>query len=168
MKDLGAIIKTSKGEINIKFFHEEAPMTVVNMVTLAKEGFYDGIKFHRVIEDFMVQGGDPTGTGAGGPGYKFKDECTPKYKFEKAGILAMANSGPQTNGSQFFITHVPTTWLNGKHTIFGEIISEADQKIVDSIAQGDIINTIEIIGDYETLQKTNAEFVTKIKEAIKK
>lgn len=104
--DLRVTIKTNKGDIHIKTFPHIAPMTVLNMVVLAQSGYYDGIKFHRVIPDFMVQGGDPTGTGAGGPGYNFKDEFSPEYTFNKPGILAMANAGPGTNGSQFFITHV--------------------------------------------------------------
>ncbi len=167
MSKIKAIIKTSKGDINIEFFPQVAPMTVVNMVTLAQAGFYDGIKFHRVIPDFMIQGGDPTGTGAGGPGYKFKDECSPEYKFDKPGILAMANAGKGTNGSQFFITHVETPWLNGNHTIFGKVVSDEDQKVVDSIKQGDVITTIEIVGDVSKLQADNAEFVDKIKSQIK-
>jgi len=166
--NLGAVIKTNKGDIHIKFFPEVAPMTVANMVTLAKNHYYDGIKFHRVISDFMIQGGDPTGTGAGGPGYNFKDEFNPNYKFTKPGILAMANAGPGTNGSQFFITHVPTEWLNNKHTIFGEVVAPADQDIVNAIRQGDVINTIEITGDVEPFLNQNAELVSQIEEIIKK
>ncbi|MGL4980654.1 MAG: peptidylprolyl isomerase [Fusobacteriaceae bacterium] len=166
--NLGAIMKTTKGDIHIKFFPEIAPMTVTNMVTLAKNGFYDGIKFHRVIADFMIQGGDPTGTGSGGPGYDFKDEFNRDYKFTKPGILAMANAGPGTNGSQFFITHIPTDWLNNKHTIFGEVVSSADQDVVNLIKQGDVINTIEITGDVEEFMTANAELVSKIKGMMKK
>jgi len=106
----------------IELFADKVPNTVNNFVFLAREGFYDGIIFHRVINDFMVQGGDPTGTGRGGPGYKFKDEFHPSLKHDKRGILSMANAGPNTNGSQFFITHVPTPWLDGKHAVFGQII----------------------------------------------
>ncbi|MGL6064402.1 MAG: peptidylprolyl isomerase [Fusobacteriaceae bacterium] len=165
---IGAIIKTSKGDININLFLDAAPITVTNMVVLATNAYYDGIKFHRVIADFMIQGGDPTGTGAGGPGYNFQDEFNNGHSFSKPGILAMANAGPGTNGSQFFITHVETSWLNNKHTIFGEVVSPEDQKIVNAIAQGDIINTIEITGDATELLKNNAEFVAKIEKAIKK
>ncbi len=165
---IGAVIKTTRGDININFFPNAAPITVTNMVTLAKNGYYDGIKFHRVIADFMIQGGDPTGTGAGGPGYNFQDEFNNGHSFSKAGILAMANAGPRTNGSQFFITHTETSWLNNKHTIFGEVVFPEDQKVVDSIKQGDVINTIEITGDATELLKNNAEFVAKIEKAIKK
>ena len=163
-----AVIKTNKGEINLVLFPEKAPVTVANFVNLAKNNYYDGIKFHRVIEDFMVQGGDPTGTGAGGPGYNFKDEFKAEVVFNKPGILAMANAGPGTNGSQFFITHVETPWLNHKHTIFGEVVSSEDQKIVDLIQQGDIISTIEVVGDATELLEANKEIVTQIEEAIKK
>lgn len=166
--NVGAIIKTSKGDIHIKFFPEVAPMTVTNMIALAKVGYYDGIKFHRVIPDFMIQGGDPTGTGAGGPGYNFKDEFKEGVVFDKPGILAMANAGPGTNGSQFFITHVETSWLNYKHTIFGEVVSEEDQKIVNSIKQGDIINTIEITGNVDEILKVNADLIAEIQQIVKK
>lgn len=165
--NLGATIKTTKGDIHIKFFPEIAPMTVTNMVTLAKNGYYDGIKFHRVIPDFMIQGGDPTGTGSGGPGYNFGDEFHKDYKFTKPGILAMANAGPGTNGSQFFITHVPTEWLNNRHTIFGEVVSPADQDVVNAIQQGDIINTIIVTGDVDTFLDANAELVNQIEGMIK-
>lgn len=166
--NLGAIIKTTKGDIHIKFFPEVAPMTVTNMVTLAKKGYYDGIKFHRVISDFMIQGGDPTGTGSGGPGYNFGDEFDRAYTFSKPGILAMANAGPGTNGSQFFITHVATEWLNNKHTIFGEVVSSEDQDIVNKIKQGDLINTIEITGDVEEFINANAKLVAQIEGMVKK
>lgn len=117
-----AEIKTEKGDIRVKLFAEEAPLTVNNFVFLANEGFYDGLTFHRVLEDFMAQGGDPTGQGSGGPGYRFEDETDNGLTFDRPGLLAMANAGPGTNGSQFFITFVPTSWLNGNHTIFGEVI----------------------------------------------
>ena len=165
--NLGVVIKTNKGDINIKLFPDVAPITVINMITLAKNKYYDGIKFHRVIPNFMIQGGDPTGTGAGGPGYNFKDEFKAEVVFNKPGILAMANAGPGTNGSQFFITHVETPWLNHKHTIFGEVVSPEDQKIVDIIQQGDIISTIEVVGDVAELLEANKEIVTQIEEAIK-
>lgn len=151
MVKLKAIIKTSKGEININLFPEVAPITISNFVNLATRGYYDGLNFHRVIEDFMIQGGCPFGTGTGGPGYQFEDECSAEVNFEAPGKLAMANAGPGTNGSQFFITHVPTMWLQGKHTIFGEVVSEEDQKIVNLIQQGDLIETIKIEGDYKKL-----------------
>ena len=148
-----ARFKTSKGDIEVRLTHEQTPGTVGNFVALAegqlensakKQGvpYYDGLKFHRVIADFMIQGGDPQGTGAGGPGYQFDDEIDSSLRHDKAGILSMANAGPGTNGSQFFITHVPTPWLDGKHTVFGCVVE--GQEIVDSIAQGDTIDKIEI------------------------
>ena len=163
---LNAKIKTTRGDINLKLFPEVAPMTVTNFVVLSRKGYYDGLKFHRVIEDFMIQGGDPTGTGAGGPGYQFRDEFKEGVVFDKKGILAMANAGPNTNGSQFFITHVPTEWLNYKHTIFGEVVSEDDQKVVDSIKQGDKIETIEITGDVDKFLGEQAELVKNIDDIL--
>lgn len=165
---LKAIIKTTKGDINLNLKPEVAPITVTNFVNLAKRGYYNGIKFHRVIPDFMIQGGDPTGTGAGGPGYNFRDEFIQGIEFTKAGILAMANAGPNTNGSQFFITHVPTEWLNYKHTIFGEVVSEEDQKIVDAIAQGDIMNEIIIEGDVEAFLEEVKDIVAQFNTALDK
>lgn len=125
-KNYVALVKTNKGEIRVQLFADKAPLTVNNFVYLANQGFYDGLTFHRVIEDFMAQGGDPTGRGSGGPGYRFEDETDNGLTFERPGLLAMANAGPGTNGSQFFITFVPTSWLNGNHTIFGEVI-EGDE-----------------------------------------
>ena len=151
---------TTKGDININLFDEDAPLTVSSFLFLVNKGFYNGIKFHRVIDSFMIQGGDPLGNGTGGPGsvgvksfpfqgrdvsYPYADEFQSGKVFIKAGILAMANAGPGTNGSQFFITHVPTPHLNNKHTIFGEVVSSADQNVVNKIAQGDKITAIEII-----------------------
>ena len=125
-------IQTSLGKIEAELHADEAPKTVENFVTLAKKGFYDGLIFHRVIPDFMIQTGDPTGTGRGGPGYQFDDEFSPKLKHDRAGILSMANSGPNTNGSQFFITVVPTPWLDRKHSVFGRVTQGLD--VVKSIA----------------------------------
>ncbi len=125
-KSYHAVIKSDGGEMKFKLFAEKTPLTVNNFVFLAREGFYDNTIFHRVIEDFMVQGGDPTGTGRGGPGYKFRDEFHPDLKHDKRGILSMANAGPGTNGSQFFITHIPTTWLDNKHSVFGELVEGED------------------------------------------
>lgn len=166
--NLKAIIKTDKGDINITLKPEVAPITVTNFVNLAKRGYYNGLKFHRVIEEFMVQGGDPTGTGMGGPGYNFKDEFVDGVVFDKPGYLAMANAGPNTNGSQFFITHVPTEWLNYKHSIFGEVVSEADQKVVDTIAQGDLMNEVVIEGDVEEFLEAVKEVVNQFNEALDK
>lgn len=152
-KDYYAIIKTEKGTIKARLYDDLVPMTVNNFVHLAREGFYDGVTFHRVIEDFMAQTGDPTGTGTGGPGYKFADEFVPELKHDDAGILSMANSGPNTNGSQFFITFTATPWLDGKHTVFGKVIE--GMEVLDRITRrnpqenpdapiGDKIETIEI------------------------
>ncbi|PJF30273.1 MAG: peptidylprolyl isomerase [Phototrophicales bacterium] len=140
-----AQIQTTKGLIEIELFAEKAPITVNNFVFLAREGFYDGIVFHRVIANFMIQGGDPTGTGTGGPGYKWRDEPSAlALKHSGPGILSMANAGPNTNGSQFFITHVETPWLNGKHAVFGQVIGDG-QKVVDAIRQGDKMEKVTII-----------------------
>ena len=141
---MNATIKTTKGEIHLRLFDEETPLTVANFVNLAQRGYYDGLTFHRVIKDFMIQGGCPLGTGTGDPGYRFKDEFSPELKHDRPGVLSMANSGPRTNGSQFFITHVPTPWLDGKHTIFGEVQTPADQNVVDSIEGGDSVQEVTI------------------------
>jgi cyclophilin family peptidyl-prolyl cis-trans isomerase len=125
-KKYQATLHTEKGDIVLELFADKTPITVNNFVFLSRAGFYDGVIFHRVIENFMVQGGDPTGTGRGGPGYTFKDEFDPALKHNKPGILSMANAGPGTNGSQFFITHVPTPWLDGKHSVFGQVIGGMD------------------------------------------
>jgi peptidyl-prolyl cis-trans isomerase B (cyclophilin B) len=130
-----ATIETNKGKIRIRLEDGKVPKTVENFEKLAKQGFYDGLKFHRVIADFMIQTGCPQGTGIGGPGYKFGDEFHKELKHDRPGVLSMANSGPNTNGSQFFITHVATPWLDGKHSVFGRVLEGQD--VVDSIAQGD-------------------------------
>lgn len=156
---------TSKGSITLRMEHEKTPMTVANFIGLAEgsienevkapgEPYYNGLKFHRVIPDFMIQGGCPNGTGAGGPGYDFKDEFHPELKHDKPGIFSMANAGPGTNGSQFFITHVATPWLDGNHTVFGEVIEGQD--VVDDIRGGDIMESIEIIRVGEEAEKFDA------------
>ena len=127
-----ARIETSKGAIALDLFAEKAPVTVASFVNLARRGFYDGLAFHRVIDDFMIQGGCPDGNGTGGPGYRFEDECRPDLRHDSPGVLSMANAGPGTNGSQFFITHVPTDWLDGKHTVFGRVQTSGDQDVVDA------------------------------------
>ncbi len=137
-------IKTNKGDIHLNLFAEKAPVTVANFVNLAQRGYYDGLSFHRVIPNFMVQGGCPQGSGTGGPGYRFEDECCSEHRHDGPGVLSMANAGPGTNGSQFFITHVETSWLDGKHTVFGKVESTADQEVIDSIAGGDTIESIEL------------------------
>jgi cyclophilin family peptidyl-prolyl cis-trans isomerase len=121
-----ARVHTDKGDILIDLFADKVPVTVNNFVVLARDGFYDGIIFHRVIADFMAQCGDPTGTGSGGPGYRFADEFHPDLRHDKPGMLSMANAGPNTNGSQFFLTHVPTPWLDNKHTVFGQVVEGLD------------------------------------------
>lgn len=137
-----ATIETDKGAIKVELYDEKVPKTVGNFVKLAKDGFYDGLKFHRVIPDFMVQTGCPKGTGSGGPGYTFEDEFDPTLKHDGPGVLSMANAGPNTNGSQFFITHVATPWLDGKHSVFGHVTEGQD--IVDSIQQGDTMQKVTI------------------------
>jgi peptidyl-prolyl cis-trans isomerase B (cyclophilin B) len=144
-----ADIETSKGLIEVELTADKTPVTVANFVNLAQKGFYNGVVFHRVIPDFMVQGGDPTGTGMGGPGYKFQDEIDPSLKHDRPGILSMANAGPGTNGSQFFITHVPTPWLDGKHSVFGAVVKGQD--VVNAIQKGDTIKSIAIKGDTKQL-----------------
>lgn len=166
--NLTATIETEKGNINIKLMPEVAPVTVVNFVNLANRGYYNGLKFHRVIEDFMIQGGDPTGTGMGGPGYNFRDEFKEGVVFDAPGYLAMANAGPNTNGSQFFITHIPTDWLNYKHSIFGKVVDANDQAIVDKIAQGDIMKSIKIEGDVEEFLKEYADVVEQFNGTLDK
>ena len=141
-----AIIKTSKGDINLNLYNDKAKLTVSNFVNLSKRGFYNKLTFHRVIDDFMIQGGCPIGTGTGDPGYKFKDEFHADLKHDRPGILSMANSGPNTNGSQFFITHLATPWLDKKHTIFGEVSDGESQDVVNGVKQNDLIETIEISG----------------------
>tara|TARA_Y100001970_G_scaffold278032_1_gene383136 strand:+ start:57 stop:551 length:495 start_codon:yes stop_codon:yes gene_type:complete len=142
-----AHIKTNKGTIKLNLFYEQAPITVSNFVNLSNRGYYNNLSFHRVINDFMVQGGCPIGTGTGGPGYNFSDEFHADLKHDKPGILSMANAGPGTNGSQFFITHIATPWLDGNHTVFGKIIDDTDQEVVDSIVQHDVIENIQIVGE---------------------
>jgi len=143
-EDFQLTIKTNKGDIRLNMFATKAPHTVANFEALAKAGYYNGLTFHRVIPDFMIQGGCPLGTGTGSPGYRFGDEFHADLKHDGPGVLSMANSGPSTNGSQFFITHTQTSWLDGKHTVFGKVVDEADQAVVDSIGMGDVIESISI------------------------
>lgn len=160
-----AIIKTNQGDIAVTLFADQTPVTVANFLNLAQRGYYNGISFHRVIKDFMIQGGDPTGSGAGGPGYTFEDEFVPSLKHSKPGILSMANRGPATNGSQFFITHVPTPWLDGKHTVFGEVTSGQD--VVDRISQGDKIQSIEILDSTAALFAAQAKKIAEWNKHLK-
>ena len=144
---LTALFTTSKGPIRVNLFADKTPITVANFVNLVQRGYYNGLSFHRVIPDFMIQGGCPSGSGTGGPGYRFEDEIVPSLKHNAGGVLSMANAGPGTNGSQFFITHVATPWLDGKHTVFGMVDGPEDQKVVDAIRGGDTIESITINGD---------------------
>ncbi len=176
LKDgLYAVMHTSKGDILLALEYKKTPMTVANFVGLAEgslnkdKPFYDGLKFHRVIANFMIQGGCPLGTGTGGPGYKFGDEFDPSLKHDRAGILSMANSGPGTNGSQFFITHVETPWLDNRHSVFGHVVE--GQKVVDSIAQGDTIKKVEILrvgSDAEAFKVTKQIFTSYMVESENK
>ncbi len=153
---LFATFDTSRGPVRLELFPEKAPLTVANFVNLAKRGFYDGLKFHRVIPDFMVQGGCPQGSGTGGPGYKFEDETSNGVGHDR-GVLSMANAGPNTNGSQFFITHVATPWLNGKHTVFGKVLEGMD--VVDQVTQGDTIKSVKFEGDTDAVLAAKADRV---------
>lgn len=148
---LKAVFNTSKGTINITLFDDKTPRTVANFVNLAVKGYYNNLNFHRVINDFMVQGGCPNGDGRGGPGYVFEDEFHPDLIHDIPGKLSMANAGPGTNGSQFFITHVATPWLDGRHSVFGAVESDEDQAVVNAIVQGDSIDSVTIEGDYDEL-----------------
>lgn len=160
---LFAVLETTKGNIVLELYYDKTPLTVTNFVGLAEgtmtaakgKHFYDGLKFHRVISNFMIQGGDPKGNGTGGPGYRFADEIVPSLNFTGPGILAMANAGAGTNGSQFFITHTATPWLNGKHTIFGKVVT--GQEIVNTIRQGDLIKKVTIIRQGEDAKKFSAK-----------
>jgi peptidyl-prolyl cis-trans isomerase B (cyclophilin B) len=143
-KDYAVSIETNRGTIELTLYPQHAPNTVNNFVFLAQQGFYDGVKFHRVIEDFMIQTGDPTGTGRGGPGYRFADECKGNPLKHERCVISMANAGPNTNGSQFFITHLPTPHLNGKHTVFGKVTKGQD--IVDAVRQGDVMVKVTVAG----------------------
>lgn len=159
MGNLKAVIETEKGAIRLELHDDKTPITVANFVNLAQRGFYDGLKFHRVIDNFMIQGGCPLGNGTGGPGYRFEDEFVSELRHDAPGVLSMANAGPGTNGSQFFITHVVTDWLDGKHTVFGRVEGDADQKVVNSIAMGDRIEKISIEGDTAPLLEKMADRV---------
>ena len=154
-----ARIDTNKGKIKIKLFDKEAPLTVANFINLSKRGYYNNLFFHRVIDNFMIQGGCPLGTGPGGPGYDFEDEFNPNLRHDKAGILSMANAGPGTNGSQFFITHLETPWLDDAHTVFGEVFNQEDIDIVNQIVQGDQIISVEIVGDFSPSQDVESRLI---------
>lgn len=165
MQDIRIKIRTSKGGIELTLFASKTPVTVANFLNLSVKKYYDGVKFHRVIADFMIQGGDPTGTGRGGPGYQFEDEFLDELKFDRPGLLAMANAGPRTNGSQFFITHVPTPHLNKKHTIFGAMTK--GREVVDAIQQGDRIQGIDILDLSDELFVAQADRIAKWNSVLK-
>ena len=153
---LTANFDTDRGPIKVELAQDKAPLTVANFVNLAKRGFYDGLNFHRVIPDFMIQGGCPEGSGRGGPGYRFEDETNNGLRHDR-GVLSMANAGPGTNGSQFFITHVATPWLDGRHTVFGKVLEGQD--VVDAIRQGDAIKSVRIEGDADAALAAKADRV---------
>jgi len=166
MSDIRITLHTDKGDIDATLFASKVPMTAANFLNLAKRGYYDGVAFHRVIANFMIQGGDPTGTGRGGPGYRFADEIDRSLRHDKAGLFSMANAGPNTNGSQFFITHLPTPHLDGKHAVFGEVTKGQD--VVNAIRQGDKIKSITLHDDISALledQKDHVEHWNSILDA---
>ena len=168
VKDIRIVMSTDKGDIEATLFASKTPVTCANFLNLAKRGYYDGITFHRVIPDFMIQGGDPTASGRGGPGYKFADEFHPDLKHSKAGIFSMANAGPRTNGSQFFITHGATPHLDNKHSVFGEVTKGQD--VVNKLAMGDKIKSIKILDSTDALfakEKTQLDEWNKILDAKK-
>ncbi|MGB0774850.1 MAG: peptidylprolyl isomerase [Akkermansiaceae bacterium] len=168
VKDIRIVMTTSKGDIEATLTASKTPMTVANFLNLAKRGYYDKLTFHRVIPNFMVQGGDPKGTGTGGPGYRFGDEFHPALKHTGPGIFSMANAGPGTNGSQFFITHKATPWLNGKHSVFGKVTKGQD--VVNAIRRGDTIKSIKVLDSTDALfkaQKANIDKWNKVLGAKK-
>jgi peptidyl-prolyl cis-trans isomerase B (cyclophilin B) len=166
VEDINITIKTNKGDIDMVIYASRVPLTSASFLNLASKGYYDGIKFHRVIANFMIQGGDPTGSGSGGPGYKFEDEIDPGLKHDKAGVLSMANAGPRTNGSQFFITHLPTPHLDGKHAVFGQVTN--GQKVVDAIRKGDKIESIAIKDSTDALFEKMKDRIAEWNKVIKK
>ena len=165
MSDLIANFNTARGPIRVRLFADKTPVTVANFVNLVNKGYYNGLNFHRVIPDFMIQGGCPQGSGTGGPGYRFEDETRPDLRHDKPGMLSMANAGPGTNGSQFFITHIATPWLDGKHTVFGEVLDDG-QKVVDAVRGGDRIESISIEGDVSGLLAAQSERVAEWNKAL--
>ena len=164
--NITATLHTNKGDITVELYPNEAPITVANFVNLAQHNYYDGISFHRVVPDFVIQAGCPQGNGTGGPGYEFEDEFHPERKHNAPGILSMANRGPATNGSQFFVTHTATPHLDGRHSVFGKVVTDTDMQIVNQIAQGDTINSITLTGDTDTLLAQQSEQVTQWNKAL--
>ena len=164
VRDVDIVMHTSKGDIEATLFATKTPVTVANFLNLAKRGYYDGLTFHRVIPNFMIQGGDPTGTGRGGPGYQFEDEIHPALRHTQAGLFSMANAGRGTNGSQFFVTHNATAWLDGKHTIFGKVTK--GQSVVDAIQQGATINSIDVLGSTDALFQAQQQRIAQWNTAL--
>jgi peptidyl-prolyl cis-trans isomerase B (cyclophilin B) len=164
--DVRIVVKTDKGDIEAVIYASKVPMTAANFLNLAKRGYYDGLTFHRVIPDFMIQGGDPRGNGTGGPGYQFADEFDKTLRHSKPGIFSMANAGPGTNGSQFFITHVATPWLDGKHSVFGAVTKGLTT--VNAIAKGDKILKVEVLDPTDALFTVQAENLAKWNAVLKK
>jgi peptidyl-prolyl cis-trans isomerase B (cyclophilin B) len=164
--EIKAIMETDKGDINLTLFADQTPVTVANFVNLARRGYYDGLKFHRVIADFMIQGGCPEGSGRGGPGYQFADEFVPELRHDGPGVLSMANAGPGTNGSQFFITHVETPWLDDRHTVFGKVCGPEDQDVVNAIEGNDGIKRVTIEGDTAALFEQCADHLARWNEKL--
>lgn len=159
-------ITTNRGPVRLRLHDDKTPVTVASFVNLVRRGYYDGLSFHRVIPDFMIQGGCPEGSGRGGPGYRFEDEFHPSLRHDKPGILSMANAGPRTNGSQFFITHGATPWLDGKHSVFGEVAGAEDQAVVNAIQQGDKIEKMTVEGDVDALLTAQADRVKEWNEVL--
>ena len=168
MSELIATFNTARGPIRLRLHGEKAPVTVANFVNLVRRGYYDGLSFHRVIPDFMIQGGCPQGSGTGGPGYKFEDETRADLRHDKPGVLSMANAGPRTNGSQFFITHVATPWLDGKHTVFGEVVGAEDMAVVNAVRGSDKIETVTLSGDADSVLAAQASRVAEWNEKLGK
>ena len=166
MSELFATFNTSRGPIRTRLHADKTPVTVASFVNLVKRGYYDGLSFHRVIPDFMIQGGCPQGSGTGGPGYRFEDEPRADLRHDKPGVLSMANAGPRTNGSQFFITHVATPWLDGKHTVFGEVLGAEDMAVVNAIRGGDKIESVTLSGDADTVLAAQAPRVAEWNQVL--
>ncbi len=159
MSDITAVFNTSKGTIKLNLFTDDVPYTCASFINLINRKYYDGLNFHRVIANFMIQGGCPHGTGTGGPGYKFQDEFVRGLRHDKPGILSMANAGPGTNGSQFFITHTPTPHLDNRHSVFGAVVGQEDMDVVNSIAMGDKIESVVVEGDTTALMEKTKDLV---------
>lgn len=166
MSDIKITLHTTAGDIEATMYASKAPLTCANFLNLARRGYYDNVAFHRVIDGFMLQGGDPTESGRGGPGYKFADEFHPELRHKAPGVFSMANAGPGTNGSQFFVTHVPTPWLDGKHSVFGEVTSGQD--VVNRITKGDTIQKIEILDSTDALFAAQAANLAKWNASLKR